>query len=44
MKMAPNGAVSKMDMTATVNTMLPHSNPIEKGIVPIAACTVAFGV
>ena len=33
-----------MDTTATVKTILPHSKPIANGIVPIAACTVAFGV
>ena len=41
---APNGAVIKIDNTATVNTIFPHSNPIDNGIAPIAACTVAFGV
>lgn len=41
---APNGAVSKIDTTATVRTISPHANPIVNGIVPIAACTVAFGV
>ena len=41
---APNGAVISIDITATVRTNSPHTNPIDKGIVPIAACTVAFGV
>ena len=41
---APNGAVIKIDKTATVNTTFPHSNPMDNGIAPIAACTVAFGV
>lgn len=43
-KKAPRGAVTKIDKTATVNTIFPHGNPIESGIAPIAACTVAFGV
>ena len=41
---APNGAVSKIDTTATVKTISPQSNPIAIGIVPMAACTVALGV
>ena len=40
---APNGAVIKMDKTATVNTICPHPSPAAKGTDPIAACTVAFG-
>ena len=42
--MAPKGAVTKIAKTATVNTISPHANPMESGIVPIAACTVALGV
>ena len=44
MAIAPTGAVIKIAKTATVNTIFPHANPIESGIPPIAACTVAFGV
>ena len=44
MQIAPNGAVIRIDNTATVNTVCPQANPIVKGIVPIAACTVALGV
>ena len=44
MHIAPNGAVSKIDTTATVKTISPHANPIAIGIVPMAACTVALGV
>ena len=43
-QMAPNGAVSKMDTTATVKTMLPQDSPMARGMVPMAAWTVAFGV
>ena len=31
-------------MTAAVRAAVPQESPIESGIVPIAACTVAFGV
>lgn len=44
MQIAPNGAVMRIDNTAAVNTVCPQANPIVKGIVPIAACTVALGV
>ena len=44
MQIAPKGAVMRMDKTATVNTVCPQLNPIERGIAPIAACTVALGV
>ena len=44
MQIAPNGAVMRIDNTATVNTVCPQANPIVKGIAPIAACTVALGV
>ena len=44
MQIAPKGAVIKIDNTATVSTILPQGKPIASGIVPIAACTVAFGV
>ena len=37
LKNAPNGAVIKMDKTATVNTICPHSSPAVKGTEPIAA-------
>ena len=44
MHIAPNGAVIKIETTATVKTTLPQDSPIARGIVPMAACTVAFGV
>ena len=44
MHKAPKGAVSRIATTATVNTISPHANPMARGIVPIAACTVALGV
>lgn len=42
--MAPKGAVSKIEITATVRTILPQPSPMVKGMVPMAAWTVAFGV
>ena len=33
-----------VEITATVSTRLPQGNPMERGMVPMAACTVAFGV
>ena len=44
MQNAPSGAVSKIAVTATANTILPQDNPIANGTPPIAACTVAFGI
>ena len=44
MQIAPKGAVIRIDKTATANTVCPHLNPIVRGIAPIAAWTVAFGV
>ena len=41
---APNGAVIKIARTATVNTTWPQERPMVRGIEPMAACTVAFGV
>ena len=41
---APRGAVNKIETTATVNTNSPQDNPMDKGMAPIDACTVAFGV
>ena len=41
---APRGAVMIMDRTATVSIISPHGSPIARGIPPMAACTVAFGV
>ena len=43
MQIAPNGAVMRMDSTATVRTICPQGSPMESGSAPIAACTVAFG-
>ncbi len=33
-----------IDNTATVSTIWPQGSPIARGIAPMAACTVAFGV
>ena len=44
MAKAPNGAVIKIANTATVNTILPQESPMERGMEPMAACTVAFGI
>ena len=44
MPKAPNGAVIKIDSTATVRTICPQANPIASGSPPIAACTVALGM
>ena len=44
MPMAPRGAVIKMDTTATVKIFCPLDKPIDSGIAPMAACTVALGV
>lgn len=44
MKVAPIGAVRMIAKTATLKMMLPASTPAAKGIEPIAAWTVAFGV
>ncbi len=41
---APRGAVNSMEITAIDNIMLPLAIPIARGMPPIAACTVAFGV
>ena len=43
-KKAPIGAVKRMETTATVRMISPDDKPIERGMAPIAACTVAFGV
>ena len=40
---APIGAVTTMASTDTSKTTLPQSNPSERAIPPIEACTVAFG-
>ena len=44
MKVAPIGAVRIIAKTATLKMMLPASTPAAKGIDPMAAWTVAFGV
>ena len=41
---APSGAVRTIASTATVSTISPQAKPNARGIPPIAACTVAFGV
>lgn len=43
MSHAPNGAVNRMEKTATDKIISPPGIPREKGIEPIAACTVALG-
>lgn len=40
----PNGAVIIIDNTDRLKIILPELKPMDKGILPNAACTVDFGV
>jgi len=41
---APKGAVNIMAITAMAKIICPEATPMESGIAPIAACTVALGI
>ena len=43
MPIAPKGAVTSIDNTAIAKITSPDLTPNDRGIAPMAACTVAFG-
>jgi hypothetical protein len=42
MKSAPNGAVKKIESTATLNMIFPFETPRDNGMDAMDACTVVF--